>query len=329
MTTFSDEEAKASSSLQFSLALLDDNSETEIGDFIVRPEFRSNALRTVVQRDTELSESQRDLLLEEFTRIIKRETDERRITVGLKFALREYSKRSDVVQMIELTKIPNLQSPAAMNTILQHVAKVIEKGLADDDQLVVLSSIQTLIDHAETLDFHPATSGLYPLAAEYAERAGYRSLAVRLSDRGLRRRENILQSASLAFRSGAKEELFELARDNADIPEVALMASKVALKEGDRSNLRQFEVKLIDHPKLALELAQQDAVQGKWLVSEAIYIAAAISPDEELAGRAQNLLTLRRSVTAAAQRPALDLDQADEILSRSSKSLRPDKERTN
>ena len=329
MTTFSTDEANDSSSLQFSLALLDEDPEKEIGDFIVRPEFRSNALRAVVQRDTELSEAQRDLLLEEFTRIIKRESDERRITIGLKFALQEYSKRSDVEQMIELTKIPNLQSPAAMNTILQHVAKVIEKGLASDDQLVVLSAIQSLIDHAETLDFHPATAGLYPVAAEYAVNTGYKSLAARLSDRGLRRKENLLQSANLAYREGALSKLSSLARQHSDIAEISLLAAKAALKAGDVEALREFEVKLIDHPKLALELAQQDAVKGTWLVSEAIYIAAAIASDEELSGRAQNLLTLRRSATSAAQRPALNLNQAEEILSRSATSLRPEKERTN
>ena len=329
MTTFSEDEAKDSSSLQFSLALLDGDPDTDIGDFIVRPEFRSKALRAIVQRDTELSEAQRDLLLEEFTRIIKSESDERRITIGLKFALREYSKRSDVAQMIELAKIPNLQSPAAMNTILQHVAKVIEQGLESEDQLVVLSAIQSLIDHAETLDFHPATAGLYPVAAQYAEKSGYRSLAARLSDRGLRRTESLLQMANLAYREGSANKLNALAREYPDIAEISLLAAKAALNADNAASLREFEVKLIDHPKLALELAQQDAIQGKWSVSEAIYIAAAIAQDEDLSGRAQNLLTLRRSATSNPQRPDLNLRQADEILSRSSQNLRPEKERTN
>ena len=329
MSTFSDAEAQDSSSLQFSLALLNEDAETSIGDFIVRPEYRSMALRAIVQRDTKLSEAQRDLLLEEFTRIINTETDERRITIGLKFALREYAERSDVVQMIELTRSPNLQSPAAMNTILQHVAKVIEKDLKADDQLVVLSAIQSLIDNADVLDRHPVTAGLYPVAASLAEKSGYKSLAARLADQDLRRKENLIQVANLAYRDGAIDEVNALARENSDIPEIALLAAKAALKADDRPSLRAFEVKMIDHPKLALELAQYDAVEGKWLVSEAIYIAAAISPDEVLAGRAQNLLALRRSAVSAGDRPSVQLSQADEILGRSSKNLRPEEERTN
>lgn len=329
MNTFSAEELKDSSSLQFSIALMDGNPETDIRDFIVRPEFRSKALRAIVQRDTELSDAQRDLLLEEFTRIINSETDERRIMVGLKFALSEYAKRSDIVSMIELTEAPNLQSPAAMNTIMQQIAKVVEKDLEADDQLVVLSAIQSLIDHAVTLDRHPATAGLYPVAASYAEAAGYKSLAARVSDQGLRQMENILQLANVAYRNGETDTLYGLARENYGIPEIALFAAKSALEASDKASLRAFEVKLIDHPNLALELAQQDAVEGKWLVSEAVYIAAAVSPDAALAGRAQNLLALRRSATNANTRPALDLSQADEILSRSATTLRPGTERSN
>ena len=329
MTTFSADELKDSSSLQFSLALLDENPGTEIGDFVVRPEFRSKALRAIVQRDTKLSEAQRDLLLEEFTRFISAEADERRIMIGLKFALGEYAKRSDVASMIELSRVPNLQSPAAMNTIMQYVAKAIQKDLEVEDQLVVLSAIQSLIDHADVLDRHPATAGLYPVAASYAEATGYKTLAAKLSDSGLRKSENLFQEASVAYRNKDVNKLNSIARANSGIPAISLLAAKSALEEDNTANLREFELKLIDHPKLALELAQQDAVEGKWLVSEAIYVAAAVSSDEALAGRAQNLLTLRRSAVSANVRPSLQLGQADEILSRSAKSLRPEKERTN
>lgn len=329
MATFNDEETKNSSNLQFSIALLDDSSGVEIDEFIIRPEFRSLALRAIVQRDTKLSEAQRDLLLEEFSRIIKTESDERRITTGLKFALKEFAKRSDISKMVELTKIPNLQSPAAQNTILQKVASEIQKGLKDEDQLVVLSAIQALIDYSDTLDSHPATVGLYPVAAEIAKNSGYKSLATRLSDRGLRRVENLLQSANVAYRNREYETLYDLARKHSGVHEISLLASKAALKSNSSEQLREFELRLFDQPKLALELAQLDAVTGSWRVSESVYGAAIASPEEPISSRAKNLLNLRRAAIAAEREPRVQLSQAEEILGKKTTSLKPEQSRTN
>ena len=329
MATFNEEDTKNSSNLQFNLALLDDSSGVEIDEFIIRPEFRSLALRAIVQRDTKLSEAQRDLLLEEFSRIIKTESDERRITTGLKFALKEFAKRSDISKMVELTKIPNLQSPAAQNTILQKVASEIQKGLKNEDQLVVLSAIQALIDYSDTLDSHPATVGLYPVAAEIAKNSGYKSLATRLSDRGLRRVENLLQSANIAYRNQENDTLYDIARKHGDVHEITLLAAKAALKAGDNDPLKEFEVKLLDRPKLSLELAQIDAVTGAWRVSESVYAAAIASTEEATSARAKNLLNLRRAAIAADQAPEIQLSQADEILGKKTTSLRPEQSRTN
>lgn len=329
MTSFSAEEAEGSSSLQFNLALLDQSSEEDIGDFIIRPEFRSAALRAALQRDEKLSSAQKDLLLEEFARIIKTESDDRRIITGLKFALKEFAARSDVAQMVELSKMPNLQSPAAQNTILQKIASTIQKNLNADDQLVVLSGIQALIDYSDTLDGHPATAGLYPVAAEKASSTGYKSLAAKLSDRGLRRTDNLLQEANIAFGNLDAETLYKLARANRDIAPLSLLAARAALKTGDNAQLKEFEVRLLDAPELALELAQADAVQGSWAVSEAVYAAATTSSDESIAGRARNILNLRRTAIRAQQTPSIQLSQADEILGKKTTSLQPGQERTN
>ena len=323
MSSFTLDDIANSSSLQFNVALLDEDAGAKIDDFIIRPEFRADALDALLRKGGKLTTAQRELLLEEVSKIIENDADERQLIVALKFALKEFGKRSNITEMMELAKLPSLQSPVARNTILQSVAAVIEHDLKSDNQLVVLSTFQAMIDHSGLLDSQPVTARLYPAAAERADEMGYVSLAARLADEKLRRTERLMQQAEVAFRKGDYGKVYEIAGEHSGQLELSLIAAKAALAAGDADGLKAFEASLVSRPDLALSLIKEDATSGKWLVSEQTYLAAGSDPDIAKAAQAANILALRGQALSAGQRPNVQLNEVDEILTRSTKDLSP------
>lgn len=329
MTAFTDDDIKNSSNLQFSAALLDENAEKKIDEFIIRPEFRMKALSAIVQRGDTLSTPQRELLLEEVADIIDTETDEYQLTIALKFALQEFGKRSNVPEMLALARLPKLQSPAARNTILQHIATVVARDLQSDDQMKVLSTIETLFDHSDVLEGHASTASLYTIASERARALGYSTLARRLIDKDQRELEDLLQKAELAFRKNEQPRLYAIADQRPASPELALLAARAALEASDTDNIEKFQSRLLNSPDKALRLIQEDAAVGKWLVAEEVYLAAGSTSNISEAAEAANILALRREALAAKQRPEIGLGSVETILARSTKDLNPKSKEVN
>ena len=329
MSAFTDEDIKNSSGLQFSAALLDENAEKKIDQFIIRPEFRQMALSAIVQRGEALSTPQRELLLEEVTHILDHESDERQLAIALKFALDEFAKRSGVTEMMDLAKHPNLQTPAARNTIQQRIAQVVADDLNSKDQLTVLSAIQLLFDHEDAFEGHPSTANLYEVASERASAFGYKGLSQRLKDKDLRQFEGLLRQSEIAFRKDDKAQVYAIANERAESADLALYAARAALKASEKAALNTYSKRLLKHPELALRLIKEDAASEKWLVSEEIYRAAGSSPDLSIATQGANLLALRRDAKAPKKQAVVSLGTIDDILAKSTKDLRPNNKEVN
>lgn len=329
MTNFGPKDIANSSGLQFSLALLDKDAEKRIDDFIIQPEFRLKALGAIVQRGDTLSTPQRELLLEEVSHVIDQETDERQLTIAVKFALQEFGERSNLNEIVELAKLPKLQTPVIRNLIFQKLAAVLAKDLKSDDQLKVLSTFQFMIDQANTIDEHPSVSGLYKVASDRASELGYTALSNLLSNKEKRTLDAYLQRAEFASRKKDTVAVYTIADQLPAEAQLSLIAAKTALKASDKSTLQTYSSRLLPFPNFALELIKEDAFSGKWLVSEDVYLAAASSPNIAVASKAANILALRRDALAAREKSPVSIASTEQILARSTRDLHPKKREVN
>lgn len=309
MADFTAAELEGSSRLQFQQVLLAmsrgaPEAEAQVRAFLDIPHLQVEALTALLRNQRSIEIGEDDRLLDTLAETIRASTSDRDIAARLGFLLRELGARARYGEIIALSELPVLQNQAAQGMIRRELVSSLRRDLESGDAIASLVAAHALLAADELITDEAARMRLHTAATQRAARLGFASLAEKLAGAAETSDGAAAARAALAFRTLDDAALYALVEAHPGSEAATRLAALAAIRAGNRKALSRFETRLARTPETVLALIEADALAGDWLVSEAIYDAAAMLEDEADAHRAERVFAIREAVRAQANLPA-------------------------
>ncbi|HAE29230.1 hypothetical protein [Hyphomonas adhaerens] len=324
LADFTPEQVEEASQLQFVKAIIDlgenrPDADKSVRAFLSEPLFQEQALAVLMRHNKPLSELHEEILLGELMKKFGQTGNDRELAASLQYALQELSGSSHYQPILELSGMPALQNPAAQKEIRRQFIGGLERDLASDNRLRNLAAINALVSDPGILEAAPERTQLYRSGASLAVRFGLVSLTRVLMRRDEADDEVIAELAGLEFRSGDFDAVTNWAQAYPDNAPLNLLAAESAIRKGDAAGLHVYEQRLDLKPETVLALIELDAASGRWLVSDAIYDAAARLTDPVQKQRAERVFAMRETAKDLAMpvRPKVAMAKVASVLGKS------------
>ena len=335
MATFTAEEFRVSSRLQFQRGLMEmelgsADGEEVVRSFLSQPQFRDEALVAMVRNARPVDRAYRALMLDDIVQSVARARTDTEIAEALSFALSELSAGSRYTEMAELYGLPTLQPPPTQGLILDTVVDSLTRDLGSDEAVRNLSGIDGMIETAPLLEARSERAQLHALAVRQAARFGFVSLAEHFFEGAGSDVSAGEALASLAFRRGNDDLVYRVAERFADEAKVNQFAALSAVRSADRVALSTYSTRLELDPAAALALVRQDAASGHWIVPDRIYLEARRTDAPEIQRSIEEIMVLRKIARTGKTGPERirmasvteTLDQAGEALASMRREVR-------
>ncbi len=234
--------------------------------------------------------TQQAIILEEVYTVLERSPDKAIVAVGLQYALENVK---DYNEFAKLLSMPSLSAPVFQSEIQAYLSKRLLSDLASDRQANKFSAANFLINHPQALSGHHEEESAFSHAKRFLNDAGRAAMAVALGQSSELQFGDRLAFARVAYRQGNQARLYEVAQENLDNADIVRLAALAAIEAQDLEVFSKFETYLPKDVNSLLRLANEDAVNGTWFLSEETYdIIRKASTDEELVSL-ENILLLK------------------------------------
>ncbi|MCA8901821.1 MAG: hypothetical protein KDA53_11275 [Hyphomonas sp.] len=295
---FTEEQVAGSPELRFVRALIEFDAGQEsagktVHGYIDHPRFQEAALAALMAKDEALDSVREDILLGDLMLKFGQSGHDMELASSIDFALTELSERSRYQPIIELAAMPALQNPEAQGEVRRQLVASLDRDLKSDETIRVLAATDLLVQGVSLLEGDPATAKLYNLAAQRSVELGFGALAERLAETSPVDRPVAEEIAALAFRRGNTEAVYKLADNHPQSAEILRFAALSAVRDGNATHLATYESLIHHDPGTILELIEEDAASGHWIVGETIYAEARQLTGEDAEQRVARVLALR------------------------------------
>lgn len=299
MATFTADEFRVSSRLQFQRGLMEmelgsADGEEVVRSFLSQPQFRDEALVAMVRNARPVDRAYRALMLDDIVQSVARARTDTEIAEALSFALSELSAGSRYAEMAELYDLPTLQPAPTQGLIIDTVVASLTRDLGSDEAVRNLSGIEGMIETAPLLRARTERAQLHALAVRQATRFGFVSLAEQFFEGAGSDVAAGKALASLAFRRGNEDLVYKVAERFKNDSTINQIAALSAVRSADRAALSTYSARLELDPIAALALVRQDAVSGHWIVPDRIYLEAQRTDAPETQRSIEEIMVLRK-----------------------------------
>ncbi|MEO1028024.1 MAG: hypothetical protein AAFX02_03090 [Pseudomonadota bacterium] len=320
LVSFTREEIEISESLTFSKAMIDFgrgdlDAVTTLKSYLDDRTYRSDALLVLSNKTDDDKHAIDSVPVSKLVSIIETTDAEKDVTIALEAALRQLKKKSDYRGIAELAKQPAIVESGRQEEVAAFLGDALMKALASDDISRQLDAFDALLNAAEPLKYYQGHAALYDKAINTANAAGFRSLAQKLAKTaGVK---TALKEAELAFSQQSSADVYRIAEVHPSHQGINLIAARQAVIDRKPKALKRFEARMGRSPEAILDLVEQDAVSGAWIVSAAIWKLAGMSKTPETAARIESLMALRATHMAAQKKQGrVALTRANDVLAK-------------
>lgn len=325
---FSEDERHDYSQLRFVEAVIrfgdgEADAEPVVREFLTHPRFQEEALEALNRSDGTIKSGHKDVILQDMMRFANATGDDVDMSASLSFALDEYEAGSRYGSMVELSDVTAFQGEASRSEIRRSLINTLERDLGGDDPLRRLAGLSALAQMPEILS-EESDAQLFTRAVLVSAEFGFGSLAEMLAERASIEKQADTRRAVIALRQGDYPMVYMLATRHTGDEEINLLATLAAMREADEFYFQVFADRLAPEPQSIVRLLEEDAMEGRWIIPEYLYVAAEGVSDTALRARIDRVLTLRLAAEsnpplAPVQRP---IESAAGTLERISLALR-------
>lgn len=262
-------------------------------DFLSRTAPEANELLSGADGGSPLSNAQRGVVIEQAYRLLTRGADNEDIAAALTFVLKDLQQRSNYEEYIRLSVMPSLAKPDFQREIKEHLVARLLADLEQEKNLLKMSAVNMLANNLDVISGHSSEDEIILKAIAFLKSEGRVLLAATLLDAQGGSPKDAMLSASLAYQEGNFDKLSDLVQANMDDPEVIRLAALAAVLRRDADAFGQLESYLPEQVDLLIELVEEDAVAGGWLMSDENYATVRRLADPDQLARLDSVLSLK------------------------------------
>lgn len=294
---FSEDERHDYSQLRFVEAVIrfgdgEADAEPVLREFLTHPRFQEEALEALDRSEGTIETGHKDIILQDMMRFANATGDDVDMSASLSFALNEYEAGSRYEAMVELSDVSAFQGEASRSEIRSSMIDTLERDLGGDDPMRRLAGLSALAQMPEILS-EESDARLFTRAVLVSAEFGFGSLANLLAERASIEIEADTRRAAIALRQGDYAAVYMLATRHTGDEEINLFATLAAMREADDFYFQVFADRLAPEPQSIVRLIEEDAMTGRWIIPEYLYVAADGISDTALRTRIDRVLTLR------------------------------------
>ncbi|WP_300380629.1 hypothetical protein [Henriciella sp.] len=328
MAMFTTTEIAGSKRLGFNEALLGlsaggASAEQAMRAYLRQPEFREAAVQSLLSHGAKVDRRFQSDVADRLVDRMKTDDAPQNVAGNLDTMLNDLQGVADYDTTLQMAGLPATQSPEARDQLARHFITLVETDLQSKALMDNLRAMDALMRGDYLVEGRPEGDAAFSKAAALAVDLGFRNLAETFATRSSDTEELALARASLAYRTLDHAALKSLLGANRRMPGIIRLAALSAVREGDELLLSMLADEVRQDPEASLDVIEMDASSGRWIVSDAVYQAAARLEGEENRKRYERVRELRAGVRTPGSIQSYEMADIDAALARSRRILNP------
>lgn len=291
MASFTAEQIRSSSKLQFNQAVLDMSLGHQfdmrlVESFLEKPSASDVAMRAV------LSQDQQPYLINEITRVsdavhfIHQANSKLDQATRLHVVTRAYIEAGRFEDIRRLSTEPLLTGQSFQDAMAHSLIDYVSSGLSNPSVQRKVSAINFLLKDTGLLLDDASGRKLMQDAVSVARDNGFHILAGLLLEKLDNQIEALPDQIEYAYRRQDYAKVYAMAEAHADRLDLLHFAALSAIDEADKARLGTYEIALRADPERLIDVMEADVLSGQWLLSEDSISALKVSFADEQASAA-------------------------------------------